>query len=43
VRGDEWVLVRVNSAFEDGVQAKENVWLWPDPDGTWRISGYELI
>lgn len=43
VHGDGYVLVRVQSSFEDGVKAQENVWLSPDSDQTWRISGYELI
>lgn len=43
VHGQGYVLVRVQSSFEDGVKAQENVWLSPDPDQSWKISGYELI
>lgn len=40
---ESWVLVRIQSTFEDGVLTQENVWLSEDEDKTWRISGYELV
>lgn len=43
VRGDTWVMVPVQSSFEDGVQATENVWVSEDTDGAARVSGYELF